>query len=576
MQRMINAVVVLLAYAFVVSAQVDYPETIWSSVVLTRYGDRTPWISPDTQVLTPLGAQQLYSTGGSFRERYIAPPTNQLGGTLAIAGISPNDLDSNQIFTRSTVDEFIVASAQAFMQGLYPPSNNSLSNTMSVLANGDIIDFPLGGYQYSQIYTTAPLDPNSIWLDGAMNCPAFDNSSAEYFSSPEFTALQSSTKDFYGEFESSIFSGEISDLTVDYSNAYYVFDYLNYGYTHNKTINSHLSEADLFQARTLADQWEYAINGNVSASGITPGDHIRTIAGRTVAAEILGLLFINVETGGEQSKLSLLFSSFEPMISFAALAGLPSIYSDFYGIPDYGSSMVFEMYSSNPNNSGSYPDPSDLKIRFLFRNGTNSTTKLNAYPLFGRGDSSISMSLDDFATDMENIMLASVGDWCNICSSASVFCPAYTNNTYINGNGTGSTSPATCGQHGIKPVVAGVIGAIVALVVAGLFFALAMLVGGIRLYRSKAQRRSELGGFKGAEKLASDQDLTMVKGGAGATVVGTSHERVGSWELGEGSRAKDANFGSLQRPESTRIPSFEGDDVSIHHSMEPAKVDERV
>ena len=38
------------------------------------------------------------------------------------------------------------------------------------------------------------------------------------------------------------------------------------------------------------------------------------------------------------------------------------------------------------------------------------------------------------------------------------------------------------------------------------------------------------GGFKGAEKLASDTDLRL-KGGAGATVI--RHERVGSWELNE-------------------------------------------
>lgn len=38
------------------------------------------------------------------------------------------------------------------------------------------------------------------------------------------------------------------------------------------------------------------------------------------------------------------------------------------------------------------------------------------------------------------------------------------------------------------------------------------------------------GGFKGAEKLASDTDLHL-KGGAGVTVV--RHERVGSWELND-------------------------------------------
>ncbi|MCJ1259132.1 hypothetical protein MMC24_006967 [Lignoscripta atroalba] len=575
----VRTAIVLFSFAQFAFAQIDNTETVWSSVVITRYGDRTPLIAPTIDALTSLGAQQLYSVGSLFRERYVAPPGNGASGTSAIVGISTYEIDSSQIFAMAPADDFIIDSAQAFMQGLYPPlsvSSQTTTTPASRLTNGSDIESPLGGYQYSQIYTTSRSDPNSIWLAGELNCPAYGRSAAQYLRSSEFLNLQSATQDFYSGFKSTIFDGELPNSAVSYQNAYYLFDYLNYGYTHNQTVKDSLSEADLFQARTLADQWEYAVNGNLSASGNTQGDQIRTIAGQTVAAEILGLLFTNVETSGRRSKLNLLFTSFEPMISFAALAGLPPFYSNFYGLPDYGSSMVFEMFSTNANDSGGYPDPSDLRVRFLFRNGTDPTSNLNAYPLFGRGDGSITMSLDDFATDIGRIMLASIGDWCTICGSMSVFCPAYTNSTFINDSGSESDASTTTRHSGVQPVIAGVIGAIVALVVAGLLFALAMLIGGVRLSRSKAKRRSELGGFKGAEKLASDQDLTVIKGGAGATVVGKGHERIGSWELGESSKAKGVNFGSLHSPEPMRRPSYDGDDGSIHHNMEPTKVAERV
>ena len=561
-----------------VHGQVNANETIWSSVILTRYGDRTPLISQDQSVLTPLGAQQLYSSGAMFRQRYIAPSDDNVGSDHVIDGISTYEIDSTQVFTMSTADQFVVASAQAFIQGLYPPLNLSSShpvlNDMSILANGSNIDFPLGGYQYPQIYTTSPVDPNSIWIAGDVNCPIYDSTASLYFSTSQYQQLANETQAFYNKFQDEIFSGELPSANIDYHNAYYVFDYLNYGFTHNRTVKNLVAATDLDQARTLADQWEFAINGNTTA-GRDTGDRIQTVAGQTVAAEILGLFFNNIETGGQSSKLNLLFSSFEPMIAFAALAGLPAEDANFYGLPDYGSSMVFELFSSDSTSKGSFPDPSQLSIRFLFRNGTNASANLDTYPLFGRTDSSLVMNMTDFVSEMENIMIAGVGDWCNACNSGSVFCAAYTNsssNSSTTGSGT-SLSGGTA-SHSMKPAVAGVIGAVISLVLAAIILAGVMLLGGVRMYRTNAKRRSDLGGFKGGEKLASDQDLTIPKAAAGASVV-KGHERIGSWELAQGGVAKDMNPNNdRERPESLRRPSYEGDD-DVRPGIQPTQVEER-
>ncbi|MCJ1383167.1 hypothetical protein MMC17_006280 [Xylographa soralifera] len=552
-------------------------ETIWSSVVITRNGDSIPLISNDPTVLTPLGAQQLFSAGALFRNRYIAPSDAATNGEYIINEISPNQIDNSQTFALSLLDEYVAVSAQAFIQGLYPPLTNSFPSAnpiitpVSLLVNGSNIGFPLGGYQYPNIYATSSLDPYSIWLAGQTNCNGYLVSGSEYFDTPEYLSVATATQDFYQSIAASIFGGELPNTDINYHNAYYIFDYVNYGFLYNQTIHDRITEDQLAQLRTLADQWEFAINGNLSASGYYKGDRIRSIAGQTLAAEVLGLFLNSIETGGSSSKLNLLFTTFDPMISLASLIGLPDMYEEFFGLPDLGSSMVFEMFTDANVSSDNYPSTGELQIRFLFRNGTNSTMNLDEYPIFGNPETVMAMSLDDFSTAIESIMTATVGEWCDVCQSDSVFCPAYTNTT--NSSSSTSTPPSSPAS---RPAIAGIIGAIIALILAGLILALAMLLFGVRFHRRpNPKRRSHLGGFKGAEKMASDPDLTVLKGGAGATIVREGqtpgHERVGSWELGEGSRGKD--FGVLPSAAEGRRPSFEADE-EMHG--QPVKVDERV
>ncbi|KAL9115588.1 MAG: hypothetical protein Q9187_007259 [Circinaria calcarea] len=540
------------------------PETVWSSVVVTLHGDRVPLISPDLSILTAVGAQQLHSAGGVFRDRYIAPSTPAVADNRIIRGISTDEIDNTQTFVESTLDPFNGGSAQAFMQGLYPPTNGTFR-----LSNGTEVQYPSDGYQYPQLYTASPWDPNSIWLAGGVNCNAYKDATEQYFRSTDFQEKVSETEAFYAGLEPDIFAGVLNNSLVNYRNAYYIFDYINYVYQWNSTIPPQLSVKTFFTIQTLADEWEHAVNGNVSA-----GNGISTIAGQTLSAHVLDLLVSNIQTNGANNKLNLLFTSFEPMVSFAALAGLTDFHNDFYGLPQPGSSMIFEMFSSGANFSNTYPDPSDLMVRFLFRNGTDSPDNITPYPIFDNDRNSLEMSFNDFVSGMENVMVTSVGEWCAICRSRSIFCAAFANDLSSNSTGSPSSSSAKV-NAATRPAVAGIIGALIGLIMAGTVLAIAMLVFGVRFFRTKTKRRSELAGFKGAEKLASDRDLTIVKSsGVGATVVGKGHERVGSWELGESNRAKGA--GSREVGGGPRA-SFDDDGISIvdHHS-EPVKVVERV
>jgi len=123
----------------------------------------------------------------------------------------------------------------------------------------------------------------------------------------------------------------------------------------------------------------------------------------------------------------------------------------------------------------------------------------------------------------------------------------------------------------MTPQVAGVIGAAVTLGVIGIGFALAMIFGGIRFQRRDRGKKSELGGFKGSSKLASDPDLHLPKNAAPIGVVAAEedslkkgHERVGSWELGSSKEIERNTFtsfgGSTVGSGGIRKPSFEMDE----------------
>ncbi len=535
---MFSTVIALsLVIAQLGNAQRTLTETLYGSVIFTLYGERTPFISSFNNVLTPVGAQQLYSVGQQFRSRYITPSSDSTEGSVltnsSIMGISPRTIDNSQIYAVSLVDEYVVNSAQAFLQGLYPPANLTQVNSgQSILANGSVTVNPLGGYQYAQIATASPYDPGVIWLAGNANCPQYDVSGTSYLESQAFTSTQQSTRPFYTGLQTSTLNGVLPDSSVSFYNAYGIFDYANYGHNHNSSIRGSLSREDLQKLRSLADQKQFALNADLTASGKSRGDRIRAIAGRTLAGRILSLMVGNIETEGSYNKISALFGSYEPFLAFFSLAQLSSFDQKFTSIPDYGSSMVFELFSVGENGtSTTYPNENELRVRFLFRNGTGDGSQLVAYPLFGRGRSETVMSLNDFFAGMRQIMIPSIGSWCNTCSSQSLFCAAYANRTgYFFGNGSDAESSSSGG--GMAPAVAGVIGAVVTLAVTAMAIAAAMLLGGVRFRRSNAKRRSELGGFKAGEKLASDPDLTSgANGGTGASVTDKGHERVGSWEL---------------------------------------------
>lgn len=118
------------------------PYTVLSSVVFIRSGEHTPQIlTKKPSALTSLGAQQAYNAGSFLRGRYVTSTTSRSGVERApLRGLSPTSYDPIQMYILAQDTHPTAATAQAFMQGFYPPmvlneTTAALVDSSSVLAN---------------------------------------------------------------------------------------------------------------------------------------------------------------------------------------------------------------------------------------------------------------------------------------------------------------------------------------------------------------------------------------------------------------------------------------------------------
>ncbi|OTA99880.1 hypothetical protein M426DRAFT_35400, partial [Hypoxylon sp. CI-4A] len=510
-------------------------ETVWSSFAYVFYGERTPLQGNLPTSLTPLGAQQLYSQGSLLRARYLSNSSLSdadaaLTTNEPIADIERQALDNNQLSIYSTAEDYVVAGALAFLQGLYPPVTQSFARNnggvnASTLANGTVVNYPLDGYQYPNIQTIPISDMNSVWIEGHLTCTEYLSSSLDFRSSEISQETYNATLDFYESTFAEVFPNTLPNMLLNFEYAYELYDYAQYEYNHDESVRDALNADRLAFMRSLANSQQFDLNGNLSASGSQEGDMIRAISGRMLAGKVLQQLSSNIDSAGTENKINLMFGSFEPFLAFFALSGLSNLTSSelFTQIPQPGSAMVFELFSTD--NDESAPKANDLWVRFLFRNGTDPDAPLTEYPLFGRGNSETRMRWSDFVSEIEKFSIQSISEWCDVCNAVTLYCVRGSGSS----SGSGSLSDGSDNANtSLSPGVAGVIGAVTTIAVMMLAGTTAFVFGGLRIrrkdYSEVTKRHSSLGGFKGAEKMASDHDVSIARNGA-------RHERVGSWEL---------------------------------------------
>ncbi|KAK0735332.1 histidine acid phosphatase [Apiosordaria backusii] len=421
-------------------------ETVHGVVVFTRHGDRTTK-HYGAQALTNLGTSQNFQVGSDYRARYI-----EAGSPQRILNISEFNYVSSQVYASAPNQGILLNTATAFLQGLYPPLVDLNSEIATqTLNNGSKSTSPLNGYQYVTLQGVSPNSPDAIWIKGDDNCPAVTTASQSFESSPEFTTLLSSTRDFYQSLFPVLKS--VYDFTspedLSYVRAYDIFDLINVARIHNSSSPTQdISDEQLFQLRTLADSAEFGYNYNLTQPA-------RSIHAQTFSTAVLNQLNRTIASQGQQ-KLSLLSGSYDAFLAFFGLANLTSVNSNFYGLPDYASTMSFELFTLDTVTSFPEDAENDLRVRFLFRNGTEG--KLDSFPLFGTGEETLSWG--EFAKEMKKRAIGSAEEWCSACGSSASFCAGY--------NKQEGVEAASAGKGGMSNAVAGVVGAAVTLGVVGM------------------------------------------------------------------------------------------------------------
>ncbi|KAL4987681.1 hypothetical protein BDW68DRAFT_197225 [Aspergillus falconensis] len=492
-----------LCYLQLEFAANDQTARVWAVYAYTVNGESIPRVFPHSRALTSYGAYQLHEAGSAFRSRYVSVKSGADEPGTRIENLSPYLLDNGDVKITSTPDVAVLASAQAFMQGVYPPLNESFNttffNNQLELTDGSLVTPPLGGYQYPSIVTVGVEDPQSLMVSGQTLCSRHAAANEEYIASQEFWQTYEESAVFYNRLHALSLSSHFDTMASSYANATIISEFLDYQVVHNESILHSLGAEDIKRARWYAGRYVFATNGNMSASGTTVDGSIRTIAGQGLVSSVLNAFETTIQDRGANGKMTLQFGNYQTAVSFISLLQLATTNPNFSSsLPRPGSSLILELFSLESESYPTYPDPAQLYAEFV------------PYPLFGHGPSNTAIPFIEFQAAMQRMALGSTEDWCRRLK-AQPRQPA--------------ASKARKNRGGVSAAVAGVIGAVVTIAVLTLIG-----VVGFFCLRTKRLRKPSLGGFKRDNKMASDSDLTFRYPQWGDTIRGPAapakgHER---------------------------------------------------
>lgn len=336
--------------------------------------------------------------------------------------------------------------------------------------------------------------------------------------------------------------------------------------THNATVTAGLGFANdtIAVLRRNAFELERAKNGDtLKSSPKFAYNNISTIAGQTLAMQILSSL--SATTIGVGTPLTLMFGSHEPMLAFFTLLGLYStdnlLSGPFSTLPNPGSAMIFELIGSDPGDPDAMPSSQEFMLRFTYRANADVGEPFSAYPLTSMGFDSQMIPFASFLGQLQAFTQDSV-QWCASCRA--IFASWCSTSADASPSDPSSTSKSSS----VSAPVAGVIGAVVTLAVTGLA-GMALYMLGFCTFgrRTKPSVRSgSPGGFKGSDKRASDVDVTV-------TDRGMRHERIGSWELGDG--PGESPMGTADIATNNLGRNLDDDEISLT-GVQPVKIHETV
>ncbi|KAG9307975.1 phosphoglycerate mutase-like protein [Chiua virens] len=317
-------------------------------VLLARHGDRSDVVFQNyttynsTQgYLTPYGSSQEYALGQYLRDTYLDP-----GSPSYIQGISTDIADVDQLFVRADAGggNVILDSAYALLQGLYPPTAESIMT----LANGQTVEAPLGGYQY------IPVESLEFWqapsLTSWMDCEYFQFHLARLNAGVIFKDAAAQAAPFLQAVQP-----YLNGMNNSFLNVWNIYDYLNVQYIHNTTFFGSFPETLMQQARHFANIHEQ----NVFTDSVQNG--VGQIPIRTLWPEIFWSLG-NMTLPNSKVKLALTEVDYKPFISLFNVTNATVTNPEISGIADYASAVAFEL---------SQDTTGDYVVAMKFKNGTN-------------------------------------------------------------------------------------------------------------------------------------------------------------------------------------------------------------
>lgn len=311
-KQRISALSIVLAVLFCLSMG-HAQDGLILVVTLIRHGDRMPIYSIKSSPinwklgpgeLTPLGMNQEYQLGKSFRARYV----DQLG-------FLPPQYGINKIYVRSTDYNRTIMSAQSFLCGLYPPG------TGPTLDNGD----PALPDGYQPIPVKIVPEAHDRILLGTSYKERFEEMVREYvIITDEWIKMTSSCSDKFDRW-SKIFAANIRDLLDLILPA----DDLNVRMLKGVQLPEGLTEAE---AREIVKCSQWALAQKYKPRNIS------CLLARDFMHEIVTHMEKAME--GTQPYRFILYSGHDTtLLSVLSMLGTPLEYQ-----PPYNSNVSFELY----------------------------------------------------------------------------------------------------------------------------------------------------------------------------------------------------------------------------------------
>ncbi|KAF4589773.1 Histidine phosphatase superfamily, clade-2 [Ophiocordyceps camponoti-floridani] len=531
------ALLAALVVGRVAADRVKQGLTVWVAAAYISHGETTPRLSGSRPVLTPEGAQQLLRQGNAFRRRYLTPGSNS-----AIRNMSVDAIDTRQLFVTSSSYAWVAGSAQAFIQGLYPPRADAVPRDLGrdFATGNDSIDYPLGGYQYPLVQTLSTRDPYSVGLQGDVGCGSWQWEMKNLFEKrKDIEARIKATSGIYKAlFGSEPLQGVIPMEEANYVNAVEVYNLVKYMYAHNETVFKNLGNADevIRALRTLAYSSERDKTGyNGTAGGLNttafPGAHatyseVYSIAGRTLAARFAERLIEAVASSGTRDKMTLMFGSSRPLVSFLSVAGLLTRQNLASGplsrMPGPGASLVIEVVSdAAAAQRQAFPAAADLSVRFLYKPSADVDESLTTYPLFGSGVDGTTIPYEAFLGRMRE-KGTTQSEWCDICLShdSSYWCYPQSN----------------LGSSGATSVAVIAVLSTLLVIVVFTFLGTVVCLRYPRVMKKTSSVAKPPSRSWWTRKGPSDADVVVSQSGV-------REVRTGSWEMGQGFRRTPSNAG---------------------------------